>query len=52
MEAWSEGLSTYIEIFSPKKTSFSPVKNASQKFQEKFQFIFKLAVSLPDERSF
>ena len=24
------GLSTYIEIFSPKKTGFSPVKNTSQ----------------------
>ena len=29
---WSEGLSTYIEIFSPKKTGFSPVKNTSQIF--------------------
>ena len=27
-----EGLSTYIEIFSPKKTGFSPVKNTSLNF--------------------
>ena len=30
-EDWSEGLSTYIEIFSPKRTVFSPIENTSQK---------------------
>ena len=32
----SEGLSTYIEIFSPKKTGFFPVKNSSQNFFDFF----------------
>ena len=37
-EDWSEGLSTYIEIFSSKKTSYSPVKNSSQFFLTFFTF--------------
>ena len=36
---WSEGLSTYIEIFSRKKTVFSPVKNTSKIFFDFFTFI-------------
>ena len=34
-----EGLSTYIEIFSPKKTGFPPLKNTSQTF---FDFVLPL----------
>ena len=34
----SEGLSTYIEIFSPKKTGFSPVKNTFQNLFDFFTF--------------
>ena len=34
--------STYIEIFSPKKTGFSPVKNTAQNF---FDFFLTLLFS-------
>ena len=46
-EKWNGGdghsrsqLSTYIEIFSPKKTGFSPVKNTSQIFFDFFLPLF------------
>ena len=31
-EDWSEGLSTYTQIFSPKNTGFHHIKNTSQIF--------------------
>ena len=37
---YCEGLSTYTQIFSPKKTGFSPVKNSSQFF---FDFCLPLS---------